>query len=128
MALTLGNILTKADPNLISDALRKVNLGVLLTKQVETLTGVANTVVLSKPAYSGCSVICHVSAGAVGAGVYVCGSTGTAIPAVEGASLGFARLDTDGKTLIFAGGVITATVEYMAASEVPLSDPFNDFV
>jgi len=128
MALTLGNILTKADPNLIADAFRKVNLGVMLAKQVETLTGVANTVTLSKVAYSGCSVICHVSAGAVGAGVYVCGSVGTVIPAVEGASLGFARLDTDGKTLIFAGGVTTATVEYMAASESDLAGAFNDFV
>jgi len=127
MALTLANILTKADPNLIADALRKVNLGVMLAPTVKTITqSSAVTMTLSPPALCPAVVSVRVTGGAAAAGVYkVTDAGGTA---VDSATLGVAKLSADGTTLTFAVALTDAVVSYVPRSESPLSETFADFV
>jgi hypothetical protein len=128
MALTLGNILTKADPNLISDALRKVNLGVMLAPVSETITlaAPATTLPLSVKSFGPGSMHVRVTAG-VSVGKYVVTDSGGIVVNV-GAEIGVCSLAADGLSLVFASNVTTVIVSYLAASESPLSDAFNDFV
>jgi hypothetical protein len=127
---TLADVLSQANPNLIADALKKVNLGSLLQKQVESLSPAAASFRLAKRAFSGAAITAVVSSGA-NAGVYIVGEAiGNAnlVDAVLGTSAGIASLGADGKTLTFKSSVAACIVTYMAASEIPLSDIFADFV
>lgn len=127
---TLADVLSQSNPNLIADALKKVNLGVLLQKQSESLTPASATVVLAKQAFSGAAISVVVSSGA-NAGVYIVGeqlASGDLVDAVSGTSAGIASLGADGVTLTFKSSVAACVVTYMAASEVPLSTIFADFV
>lgn len=124
MALTLANILTKADPNLIADALRKVNLGVMLAPTVSTISQAADVdVILDPPALCPAVVSVRVTGGTSAANVYIVSDSG-ATP-VDGA---ICKLSADGTTLTFALDVTDAVVSYVPRSESPLSDSFNDFV
>lgn len=124
MALTLADILTKADPNLIADAFRKVNLGVMLAPTVETITqSSATTMTLSPPALCPAVVSVRVTGGASAANVYIVTDSGGT--AVDGA---ICKLSADGATLTFALAVTSAVVSYVPRSESPLSDAFSDFV
>ncbi len=127
---SLADILTQSNLNLLADALKKVNLGVLFQKQVETLTPASATVVLAKEAFSAAAGRVVVGSGA-NAGVYIVGSqlaSGELVDAVSGTSVGIASLGADGKTLTFASAVADCVVTYSAASETALSDAFNDFI
>jgi hypothetical protein len=127
---TLADILSLSNLNLLADALKKVNLGVMLQKQVETLAPGAVSCVLAKRAFGGAAITALVTSGA-NAGVYVVGEAiGNAnlVDAVLGTSAGIASLGADGKTLTFKSSVANVVVTYMAASEIPLSDVFNDFI
>lgn len=124
MALTLADILTKADPNLLADAFRKVNLGVMLAPKVATITqSSATTMTLSPPALCPAVVSVRVTGGASAANVYIVTDSGGT--AVDGA---ICKLSADGATLTFALGVTSAVVSYVPRSETPLSDPFADFI
>lgn len=124
MALTLANILTKADPNLIADALRKVNLGVLLAPTVSTISQASSVdVILDPPALCPAVVSARVTAGAAAQNVYIVTDSGGT--AVDGA---ICKLSADGTTLTFALAVTDLVVSYVPRSESPLSDSFNDFV
>jgi hypothetical protein len=127
MALTLGNILTKADPNLIADAFRKVNLGVMLTAVESTISQAASTTVaLPKKSFGPGSMHVRVTGG-VSLGKYVVSDSG-GVAVDVGAEIGVCKLAADGLSLVFASNVTDCVVSYLAASEIPLSDTFNDFV
>lgn len=124
MAITLGDILTKADPNLLADALRKVNLGVMLAPKVATITQSSSTsMTLSPPALCPGVVSVRVTGGAAAANVYIVTDSGGT--PVDGA---ICKLSADGTTLTFAVALTSAVVSYVPRSESPLSDAFNDFV
>lgn len=124
MAITLGSILSKADPNLLADALRKVNLGVMLSPVVKTITqSSAVTMTLSPPALCPAVVSVRVTGGASAANVYIVTDSGGT--AVDGA---ICKLSADGATLTFALGVTSAVVSYVPRSESDLAAPFADFV
>jgi len=124
MAITLADILTKADPNLLADALRKVNLGVMLAPVVKTITqSSATTMTLSPPALCPAVVGVRVTGGASAANVYIVADS--AATPVDGA---ICKLSADGKTLTFALAVTSAVVSYVPRSESDLSAAFNDFV
>lgn len=127
MALSLADILTKADPNLIADALRKVNLGVMLAPVSETITlgAPATTLPLSVKSFGPGSMHVRVTAG-VSVGKYVVTDSGGVVVDV-GAEIGVCKLAADGLSLVFASNVTTVIVSYLAASESPLSAAFNDF-
>ena len=128
MALTLADILTKADPNLIADAFRKVNLGIMLTPVSETITlgAAATTLPLSVKSFSPGTMHVRVTAG-VSVGKYVVSDSG-GIAVDVGLEVGVCKLAADGLSLVFASNVTSVLVSYLAASESPLSDAFNDFV
>lgn len=124
MALTLADILTKADPNLLADALRKVNLGVMLAPTTKTITqSSATTMTLSPPALCPGVVSVRVTGGASALNAYICTDAGGT--AVDGA---ICKLSADGKTLTFALAVTSAVVSYVPRPETSLADPFLDFV
>lgn len=124
MAITLANVLSKADPNLIADALRKVDLGVMLAPVVKTITqSSATTMTLSPPALCPGVVSVRVTGGASAANAYICTDAGGT--AVDGA---ICKLSADGTTLTFALGVTSAVVSYVPRSASDLSEAFADFV
>ena len=97
--LELG--LSQANPGFISDALRKVDLGSMLYKQVETITqSAATTVTLAKPAFGPAGVCVRVTGG-------VC------------------KLSDDGLTLTFASNVTACVVTYAAAAAAPKDEAFG---
>lgn len=125
---TLADILTQANPNLISDALKKVNLGVMLTPVSETITlgAPATTLPLSVKSFSPGTMHVRVTAG-VSLGKYVVSDAG-GIAVDVGAEIGVCKLAADGLSLEFASNVTSVLVSYLAASEIPLSSTFSDFV
>ena len=124
MAITLADILTKADPNLIADAFRKVDLGVMLAPTVKTITqSSATTMTLSPPALCPAVVSVRVTGGASAANVYIVTDSGGT--AVDGA---ICKLSADGATLTFALAVTSAVVSYVPRSASDLSASFADFI
>lgn len=129
---TLADVLSKADPDKLADALRQVNLGVMLAPTKKTITlGTVNAVVpLSPPALA--IITCRVSdttggAGAVGARVVTdAGGTAAAPGATGNANVaGVALLSDDGTTLTFEGTVKAIVVEYIPRSAVDPSTAFK---
>lgn len=124
---TLGTALTQANPNLLADALKKVNLGVMLTAVEETITqAAATTVALPKKSFGPGSMHVRVTGG-VSLGKYVVSDSG-GVAVDVGAEVGVCLLSADGLSLVFASNVTDVIVSYLAASEIPLTDTFADFV
>lgn len=118
---TLGSVLSTSNPNQLADALKKVNLGVMLAPVEETITQSASTTVaLSKKAFGPAMVHARVTGGA-SLGKYVC-SDSAGIAVDVGTEIGVCKLAADGLSLIFASNVTACVVSYMAASEMSLSD------
>lgn len=118
---TLGSVLSTSNPNQLADALKKVNLGVMLAPVEETITQSASTTVaLSKKAFGPAMVHARVTGG-VSVGKYVC-SDSAGIAVDVGTEIGVCKLAADGLSLEFASNVTACVVSYMAASEMSLSD------
>jgi hypothetical protein len=118
---TLGSVLSTSNPNQLADALKKVNLGVMLAPVEETITQAASTTVaLSKKAFGPAMIHARVTGG-VSVGKYVC-SDSAGIAVDVGAEIGVCKLAADGLSLVFASNVTACVVSYMAASEMSLSD------
>ncbi len=119
---TLAGILDEADPNKISDALRKVKLGQLLTPVKQTISqGAAVTVPLDPPALSVHMV--RVTAGTALSGVYQVADTDAT--EVDSATLGLATLSDDGATLTFAAAVTDLIVQYIPRSDADMTGDFQ---
>lgn len=117
---TLGSVLTKANPNQIADALKGVNLGVMLTAVSETLTNPApaTTISLSKPSFGPGSMHVRVTTG-VSVGKYVVSDAG-GVAVDVGLEVGVCKLNAAGTELEFASNVEEVIVSYLAASETSL--------
>lgn len=126
---TLGEVLTKADPNQIADALRKVDLGNMLqAKEYDTGTiTAAASIDLPERALvvQSARIVTSGTAGSVGS--YMCSDVNAvmAIPA-GGANLtpGVARISADGKTITFPNTITRAIVRYIPAPETLLTAKF----
>lgn len=120
--LELG--LSQANPGFLADALRKVDLGSMLYKQVETISQAASTTVrLSKPAFAPAGVMVRVTGG-VSLGAYlVVDSGGVAVNV--GTEVGVCKLSDDGLTLTFASNVTACKVVYAAAAAAPKDEAFG---
>ena len=120
--LELG--LSQANPGFISDALRKVDLGSMLYKQVETITqSAATTVTLAKPAFGPAGVCVRVTGG-VSLGAYLVVDSG-GIAVDVGTEIGVCKLSDDGLTLTFASNVTACVVTYAAAAAAPKDEAFG---
>lgn len=120
--LELG--LSQANPGFLADALRKVDLGSMLYKQVETITQSASTTVtLAKPAFGPAGVCVRVTGG-VSLGAYlVVDSGGVAVNV--GTEIGVCKLSDDGLTLTFASNVTSCVVTYAAAAAALKDEAFG---
>ena len=120
--LELG--LSQANPGFLADALRKVDLGSMLYKQVETITqSAATTVTLAKPAFGPAGVCVRVTGG-VSLGAYlVVDSGGVAVNV--GTEIGVCKLSDDGLTLTFASNVTSCVVTYAAAAAALKDEAFG---
>lgn len=117
---TLADALTAANPSNLSDALRKVDLGVMLAPTVKTISQAsATTIVLDPPALCPAVVSARVTGGTAGQNVYICTDAGGT--AVDGA---ICKLSADGVTLTFAAAVTDAVVSYVPRSKFPLESAF----
>lgn len=127
---TLKDVLTKADPNKIADALRQMNLG-LMFEAVEydsgTITGADAITLPGNGALLVQSARVHAGS-ATFVGTYAVGDSGaTPLTAATASVVGLAKLSADGKTITFPTGT-TATrviVRYIPASAVALSALFK---
>lgn len=119
---TLAGILDEADPNKISDALRKVKLGQLLSPVKQTISQAdVVTVPLSPPALVIHSV--RVTGGTALAGVYqVTDTDGTE---VNSATLGVCTLSDDGALLTFAAALTDLVVIYIPRSDADMTADFQ---
>jgi hypothetical protein len=121
---TLGLGLEQANPGFIADALRKVDLGSMLYKQVETITqSAATTVTLAKPAFGPAGVCVRVTGG-VSLGAYLVVDSG-GIAVNVGAEIGVCKLSDDGLTLTFASNVTACKVVYAAAAAALKDEAFG---
>ena len=126
---TLKDALTKADPNQIADALRKVDLGNLLTvKEYDTGTVSALTggVVLPEKALMIQSVRVVTATTGTIVGTYVAAdASATKVTAGTGSAVGICRVDATGQTLTFTAADVTrAIVRYIPAPAALLTDKF----
>jgi len=120
--LELG--LTQANPGFISDALRKVDLGSMLYKQVETITQASSTtVLLSKAAFAPAGVCVRVTAGGSLGAYLVVDSGGIAVDV--GSEIGVCLLADDGLSLEFASAVTECVVTYAAAAAALKDEAFG---
>lgn len=120
--LELG--LSQANPGFLADALRKVDLGSLFYKQVETITQASSTsVVLAKPAFAPAGVCVRVTAGGSLGAYLVVDSGGIAVDV--GAEIGVCKLSDDGLTLTFASAVTECVVTYAAAAAASKDEAFG---
>ena len=120
--LELG--LSQANPGFLADALRKVDLGSMLYKQVETITqSAATTVTLAKPAFGPAGVCVRVTGG-VSLGAYLVVDSG-GIAVNVGAEIGVCKLSDDGLTLTFASNVTACKVVYAAAAAALKDEAFG---
>jgi hypothetical protein len=125
---TIKTVLDVADPNKISDALRKVKLGTLLTVLVED-TGVispAATITLTKPALlvQSARVVSATTGNTVGT-YHVGDASSTVVTPTAGANCGIAKISADGLTLTFATGDVTrAVIQYIPRPETALTTKF----
>jgi len=117
---TLGSVLTTSNPNQIADALKGVNLGVMLAAVSETLSNPApaTTIVLNKPSFGPGSMHVRVTVG-VSVGKYVV-SDAAGVAVDVGAEIGVCKLNAAGTELEFASAVEEVIVSYLAASETSL--------
>jgi len=120
--LELG--LSQANPGFLADALRKVDLGSMLYKQVETITqSAATTVTLAKPAFGPAGVCVRVTGG-VSLGAYLVVDSG-GIAVNVGSEIGVCKLSDDGLTLTFASNVTACKVVYAAAAAALKDEAFG---
>ena len=156
--LTLQDVLTNADPNLLADALRKVNIGrtfQLVKVVVAALTAASAiditsaTVKAAATQISGLTLaagenlppigvirtlrVTTASAGGT-VGPYVVtdgGGTAAAPPtatAYAGAAVGVALIAQDGTGLLFPADITGFVIEYYPAPESDLLAAFEDFI
>lgn len=138
---TLKAILTKADPNELPDALRKVDLGNLLqVKEYDTGTITATAVVtLPESAIVVSSARVVTSGTAASVGTYMVGdsavtpllppggaSAAVGIASAQGITAPGAAATATGviTTITFPNSVTRAVIRYVAASTVPTTDTF----
>jgi len=121
---TLGLGLEQANPGFIADALRKVDLGSMLYKQVETITqSAATTVTLAKPAFGPAGVCVRVTGGGSLGAYLVVDSGGIAVDV--GSEIGVCKLSDDGLTLTFATALTGCKVTYAAAAAAIEDEAFG---
>lgn len=131
-AETLKKVLTEADPNRISDALRLVDLGNEETPIDETITlsAVNATVKTSQPVKSfvACRVTDVTGGTAARVGHFVPGDKDAtpAPPAATTGAPGIAALGADMQSFTFDGTVKAARFVYYPASKTPLSTVFDN--
>lgn len=126
-------VLDDADPNEVSDVLRKAKLGTILTGLVED-SGVLNpealTVTLTKPALLVQAARVTVSAtNALSVGAYVVGDAGaTPVVPVGGANAGagVASISADGLTITFPNEIGRAIIQYIPRPYVALTTKFEN--
>ena len=120
-APTLGLALEQANPNILADALRKVNLSKMLEPQKLVLSGAtaAATVTLDPPALLVQSVrVTTAPAGQAAVASRIVADSGATPSATV------CKLSDDGSTLTFEANLTGAVVVYMARSEAALSSQF----
>jgi hypothetical protein len=127
---TLKNVLTKADPNELPDALRKVDLGNMLTvKEYDTGTVSALTggVVLPEAAQAILSIRVVSATTNTIVGNYVAGDKdATKLTAGTSGAVGVAALGADRKTLTFTTADVTrCLVSYIPMPATALTAAFN---
>lgn len=140
---TLQEVLSKADPNRLADALRKVDLGNMLKVHKLTLTNTAVAATIEMPAKGDLSItngatvttanaasggnimvpvavrVSDVTGGTGAAGVRFVGDA-SATPSAT-----VCALSADGSTLTFEGTVKAAVVWYIAMPATLISDLFD---
>lgn len=124
---TLKDELTRADPNNLADALRKVNLGTLL-EVVEydtgTITAAASITLPGEGAL--CVQSVRVVTGTAAVGERVLGDSGTT-PAQFGTSGVYkCSVSADGKTITFEANVTRVFVRYVRKPATALTSAFNN--
>ena len=129
VAPTLQSILNEADPNVLADILRMMQLGTMLNS-VEYATGTitaADSIVLPN---NGALLVqsVRVAAGTASyVGTYMCGDSGsTPVTAATSGVAGIAKLSADGKTITFPTGTqaTSVVVRYIPASLTPMGNAF----
>lgn len=117
--LTLAKALSEANPNRLSNALHKVDLGQVFTPQKKTVSqAAAATITLSPPALSVPMV--RVTAGAAAAGPRIVTDAGGTPSATV------CTLSDDGATLTFEGNVTGAVIgAYIPRSAADVTAKFN---
>jgi hypothetical protein len=141
---TVKSTLDQADPNKVSDALRKVKLGTCLTPLKRAFTGLTaaatfdltlidgtgETAGISNPnrlAALSCTTLRVTASGTANSvGSYICSDAGgTAVSPTAGANVGIALLSDSGKTLTFPSTVTAFVVEYVPRSYTDMTAAFE---
>lgn len=121
---TIKKALNQADPNKLPDAVRRIELGDMLTAVEETIAVSPAATTLNLESLSsvekGALLVqsVEVLAGAAAAGVRIIGPS-TATPSAT-----VVRLSTDGKTLTFEANVTSVRVRFLPAPAVVTSTAF----
>lgn len=116
---TIAELLDRANPNDLADALRKIKLGTMLTPKKAALTQAAGTAVtLDPPAL----IVQHarVTTG-VSTGNYIPTDSGGTAAAPSGAAPGVVKVSDDGATLTFNANVEALTVTYIPRSDTDIT-------
>lgn len=125
---TIKEVLTKASPNQIADALRKVDLGNMLTPvqyDTGTITAIAAVPIPGNGALlvQSARVVTSGTAGSVG--TYVAGDAGvTPLTPAASTVVGIAALAADGKSITFPSTVTRAIITYVPAPAAALTAKF----
>lgn len=121
---SLGDALTKANPNNLADALRKVDLGRFFAPVAVTRTidPVSATVVLDPPAMSPAAFVCYATVAGGNTGTYI--ATSGSVVAASASSVGACQMSADGTELTFPDDVSEIQLRYIAASATPLDSSF----
>lgn len=121
---TLKDALTAANPSNIADALRKVDLGQLLTPVSVTLAldTPSQTVLLDPPPLAACTITAQVVLGD-DPGFYMCADSGSPFAAGVG-SVGVCVRYASPDSLYFSSPVSQLVVNYLAAPKMPLDTEF----
>lgn len=121
---SLGDALTKANPNNLADALRMVNLGQFFKPVAVTLTFPPGTieVPLDPPALTPAAFVCYALVANSKTGTYI--ATSGNIVAASAADIGACQMSADGTTVLFPDEVSSVQLRYIAAPAKSLDSSF----
>jgi len=123
--LTLAKALNQADPNLIADALAKLDLGVMFTPvehDTGTITGATSVVLPGNGALAVQSV--RVVTGTEDASPHIVVDSAATPGQIGTSGIYTVKLSTDGKTLTFAANVTRIIVRYIPNPATALTADF----